>query len=109
MAHLPALIRRLWYMITLNRVPAKEMTCDRKEHGIDNRFVETRSMFAVKLGFVSLKYGVLVHWNVHTGLAELILLRKLCPESFSEFMKSNPPREGRKKVKSWMKSRRNLL
>jgi hypothetical protein len=72
-----------WANATVNRIPAKDMTQEKKEHGIiQHGFVETRSMLAIKLGFVSLKYGVLVHWNIQTGLAELILLRKSCSGSF---------------------------
>lgn len=93
-----------WANATLTRIPAKDMRAsEQKDPGMDQKgFVETRSMLAVKLGFVSLKYGVLVYWNVHTGLAELILLRKSCPESF---MKSSPT--GKKKGKTWKKKRKN--
>jgi len=72
----------------LTRVQAKNMTQCRRDlnFGFDplheRGFVETRSMLAVKMGFVSLKYGIMVHWNISTGLAELIVLRKMCPDSF---------------------------
>lgn len=75
----------------LTRIPAKVMSC--RHGGSDslgsqssqtdaNGYVETRSMLAVKMGLLSIKYGILVHWNKGSGLAELIVLRKMCSESF---------------------------
>jgi len=91
----------------LTRVQAKNMTQCRRDlnFGFDplheSGFVETRSMLAVKMGFVSLKYGIMVHWNKSTGLAELIVLRKMCPDSF---MKAKTLQ----KSKSW-KRRKNAV
>lgn len=75
----------------LTRVPAKLMSSKRggsgslgsegSQSGAEG-YVETRSMLAVKMGLLSIKYGVLVHWNKASGLAELIVLRKMCSESF---------------------------
>lgn len=95
-----------WAHAVLTRIPAKDVTRERKENGHVRQqhhqdYVETRSMLAVKLGFVSLKYGVLVHWNIHTNLGEFILLRKSCPESF---MRAGSP-AGKKKGKQWRKKK----
>jgi len=74
-------------------------------------YVETRSMLSIKVGFMTLKYGILVHWNINTGLAELILLRKNCPGSF---MKIVPPHSNngspKKKLSkiSWRKKMRRM-
>ena len=76
----------------LTRVPAKLMSLKRGGSGSlgssegsqsgGEGYVETRSMLAVKMGLLSVKYGILVHWNKTSGLAELIVLRKMCSESF---------------------------
>ena len=105
--------------VNLTRVPAKNMTLARREVLFDKGtgvgvgesyadsergFVETRSMLAVKMdkfGFMSMKYGFLVHWNKATGLAELIVLRKMCSDSFMK-VKST------KKSKSWRKRMRRM-
>lgn len=92
----------------LTRVQAKNMTQSRRDlnFGFDplheSGFVETRSMLAVKMGFVSLKYGIMVHWNKSTGLAELIVLRKMCPDSF---MKA----KSLQKSKSWRRRKNAVL
>lgn len=92
----------------LTRVPAKNMTAARREVNFDNSdpctkegFIETRSMLAVKMGFMSLKYGIIVHWNEATGLAELIVLRKMCSDSFMKVKQSQ-------KGKSWRKRMRKM-
>jgi len=69
-----------WSNAVLSRVPAKVFALSTK--GGRDRFVETRSIMSLKVGFLTMKYGLLVHWNTHTGLAELILLRKKCSDSF---------------------------
>lgn len=77
---------------TLTRIPATDTTFIRNDEDIDKlcNMSETRSMFAVKLGFVNFRYGVLVQWNRSSGLAERIVLRKMCPESFMKI--KNPPK-----------------
>ena len=95
--------------VNLTRVPAKNMTVARQEasngngDSLDQRFVETRSMLALKMGFLSMRYGFLVHWNVETGLAELVVLRKMCLESFMK-VKSNQ----KAKTKNWRKKLRRM-
>ena len=44
--------------------------------------IETRSVISVKMGFLSMKYGILLRWDAETGLVNLIVLRKMCPTSF---------------------------
>eukprot|EP00979_Chaetoceros_neogracilis_P009441 scaffold2153_cov271-Chaetoceros_neogracile.AAC.12 len=89
----------------LTRVQAKNMSQLRldmnfgfdplNEHGL----VETRSMLAVKLGFMSLRYGIMVHWNKITGLAELIILRKMCPDSFMRVKAKQKEKTWRRRMK----------
>jgi len=62
---------------------------------------ETRSMVTVKIGLVTLRYGFLIHWNTKSGLAELIVLRKMC---LYTFMKAKPPAPARMLSKSKSKS-----
>lgn len=67
-----------------------------------NTNVETRSMLVVKMGFVTIRYGVLVHWNKE-GLAELIVLRKKCASTFMKVKKTTaakPKSKGHKGHKS---------
>ena len=45
-------------------------------------FIETRSMIEMKLGFLSLQYGLLLRWDRKTGKVRFICLRKMCHESF---------------------------
>jgi hypothetical protein len=92
----------------LTRIQAKNMTLAKSEvnGGLDalweRGFVETRSMLAVKMGFMSLRYGIMIHWNRQTGLAELIVLRKLCPDSFMKVKMEIS------KAKSWKKRMRRM-
>jgi hypothetical protein len=44
--------------------------------------VETRSILTLRMGFVSMSYGILLQWNCGTGLVELIVLRKMCRDDF---------------------------
>ena len=49
---------------------------------VDN-FVETRSLLNLKMGFLSITYGVLLRWDTtKTGTITLVVLRKMCHESF---------------------------
>jgi len=45
-------------------------------------FIETRSMIEMKLGFLSLQYGLLLRWDRKTGKIRFVCLRKMCHESF---------------------------
>jgi hypothetical protein len=45
-------------------------------------FCETRSMIELKLGFLSLNYGLLLKWDCRTGKIIFVCLRKICHESF---------------------------
>jgi hypothetical protein len=44
--------------------------------------VETRSMIGVRMGLLSVQYGLLIHWDVGTFTADLIVLRKMCADDF---------------------------
>jgi len=81
----------------LARVKAKDTGIVRVNAGLT--LVETRSMLAVKVGFLSLRYGILVHWNTATGLAELIVLRKKCPDSFMKAKQHNTKKAWRKRMR----------
>lgn len=43
---------------------------------------ETRSMVEMRMGFLSMRYGILLRWDCESGLVNLIVLRKMCPKSF---------------------------
>ena len=46
-------------------------------------FTETRSMIELKMGFLSMQYGVLLRWETNrTGRVTLVVLRKMCHGSF---------------------------
>ena len=46
-------------------------------------FVETRSLIELRMGFLSIQYGVLLRWDTgRTGKVTLVVLRKMCHESF---------------------------
>jgi hypothetical protein len=46
-------------------------------------YIETRSMIELRLGFLSMQYGLLLHWDYHrTGKIIFIALRKMCHDSF---------------------------
>jgi hypothetical protein len=49
---------------------------------VDN-FVETRSLMELRMGFLSMTYGILLRWDTtKTGTGTLVVLRKMCHESF---------------------------
>lgn len=48
-----------------------------------DNFTETRSVIELKMGFLSMTYGVLLRWDTSvTGKVTLVVLRKMCHESF---------------------------
>jgi len=44
--------------------------------------VETRSILTLRMGFVSMSYGILLQWDTSSRLVELIVLRKMCRDDF---------------------------
>lgn len=46
--------------------------------------VETRSLLTLRMGFVSISYGILLQWDCSSKSVELIVLRKMCREDFLE-------------------------
>jgi hypothetical protein len=52
--------------------------------------VETRSILTLRMGFVSICYGILLQWDCKSGLVELIVLRKMCHDDFLK-RKGNDP------------------
>lgn len=54
-------------------------------------FVETRSILEVRLGFLSMMYGILLRWDTKvTGKITLVVLRKMCHESFYPHVAAAP-------------------
>jgi hypothetical protein len=46
-------------------------------------FIETRSLLTLRMGFLSMTYGILLRWDIgKTGLVTLVVLRKNSHESF---------------------------
>lgn len=46
-------------------------------------YTETRSLIELRMGFLSMTYGVLLRWDTtKTGRVNLVVLRKMCHESF---------------------------
>jgi hypothetical protein len=46
-------------------------------------FVETRSLLTIRMGFLSMSYGILLRWDTgKTGLVTVVVLRKNCHDSF---------------------------
>lgn len=49
----------------------------------NSNFVETRSLVELRMGFLSMQYGVLLRWDAgNTGTIILIVLRKMCHDTF---------------------------
>jgi hypothetical protein len=46
------------------------------------RYTETRSIMELRLGFLSMQYGVLLRWDFNTEKIVFIVLRKMCHDSF---------------------------
>jgi hypothetical protein len=54
-----------------------------KVSSMTGTYVETRSMIEMQLGFLSMQYGLLLHWDIlETGKIIYICLRKMCHDSF---------------------------
>jgi hypothetical protein len=54
-----------------------------KVSSVTESYVETRSMIEMQLGFLSMQYGLLFHWDTsETGKIIYICLRKMCHDSF---------------------------
>jgi hypothetical protein len=45
-------------------------------------YIETRSMIELRLGFLSMQYGILLRWDPRNGKILYIVLRKMCHDSF---------------------------
>ena len=45
-------------------------------------YKETRSMIELRLGFLSMQYGVLLRWGTQSGKVVFMVLRKMCHDSF---------------------------
>lgn len=45
-------------------------------------YTETRSIIELRMGFLYMQYGILLRWDILTGKVVLVLLRKMCHESF---------------------------
>jgi hypothetical protein len=46
-------------------------------------YTETRSVIELRMGFLSMQYGILLRWDiVNTGKIYIVVLRKMCSDSF---------------------------
>ena len=61
---------------------AEMLRSDAVAFAIQAHKVETRSILTLRMGFVSMSYGILLQWDCRTGLVELIVLRKMCRNDF---------------------------
>jgi hypothetical protein len=65
---------------------ASGATMQRRKARISERcenFTETRSLIELRMGFLSMQYGVLLRWDTsRKGQVTLVVLRKLCHASF---------------------------
>lgn len=51
--------------------------------------VETRSILTLRMGFVSMSYGILLQWDCSSRLVEMIVLRKMCRDDFLKGKKND--------------------
>ena len=49
---------------------------------VTSEHAETRSIIQLRMGFLSMQYGVLLRWDRTTHLITFVVLRKMCSESF---------------------------
>jgi hypothetical protein len=45
-------------------------------------YTETRAMIELRLGFLSMQYGILLRWDSRSGKIVFMVLRKMCHDSF---------------------------
>lgn len=71
---------------TTKTTSASGATMQRRKARISERcenFTETRSLIELRMGFLSMQYGVLLRWDTSLkGQVTLVVLRKLCHQSF---------------------------
>lgn len=70
--------------------------------------VETRSILTLRMGFVSICYGILLQWDCKSGLVELIVLRKMCHDDFLK-RKGNDPSSSSTATAKESKSSQQLI
>lgn len=63
-----------------NSITFQDSTCETADKR--KTLVETRSLLTIRMGFVSMSYGILLQWDYDSRLVELIILRKLAREDF---------------------------
>ena len=51
--------------------------------------IETRSIFTLRMGFVSLNYGIVLQWDLESKLVKQVVLVKMCRDDFLESEFSN--------------------
>jgi hypothetical protein len=62
---------------------------------VTSTYTETRSVIELRMGFLSMQYGVLLRWDiVNSGKIYIVVLRKMCSDSFynSEHRIRSPPK-----------------
>jgi hypothetical protein len=79
-------LREKMQLLTEHTHPGTPATMKRRNAVVSEQFdnfVETRSLLTLKMGFLSMTYGILLRWDAgKTGLATIVVLRKNCHESF---------------------------
>lgn len=81
-------LRSKMKVITELAIDAKKgsATMKRKQARVsmqDAKFIETRSVLELRMGFLSIQYGVLLRWDVvETGQVVMVVLRKMCYDHF---------------------------
>jgi hypothetical protein len=79
-------LREKMQLLTEHCHPGTPATMKRRNAVVSelfDNFVETRSLLSLRMGFLSITYGILLRWDAgKTGLATIVVLRKNCHESF---------------------------
>jgi hypothetical protein len=79
-------LREKMQLLTEHCHPGTPATMKRRNAVVSEQFdnfVETRSLLSLRMGFLSITYGILLRWDAgKTGLATIVVLRKNCHESF---------------------------
>lgn len=78
-------------LTTLDAVGKKSAMMKRRKAKISERcenFTETRSLIELRMGFLSMQYGVLLRWDTSRTRVTLVVLRKMCHSTFYPVHKS---------------------
>lgn len=86
-------LRQKMQLLTENCQPGTAASMKRRnavvweQHG---NYEETRSLLTLRMGFLSMTYGILLRWDTgKTGLVTVVVLRKNCHDSFYKLLPSS--------------------